>query len=54
MCAHVPAPVPAGERFVVIGWSLGREGRKIHAGTALFDAHGTLRGSARQTWIAVG
>ena len=54
MCAHVPAPLPAGERYVVIGWSLGREGRKIHAGTALFDAHGTLRGSARQTWIAVG
>jgi hypothetical protein len=54
MCADVPAPLAAGERYVVIGWSLGREGRKIHAGTAVFDAHGVQRGRARQTWIAVG
>ena len=54
MCAHVPAPLAASERYVVIGWSLGREGRKLYAGTALFDEQGVLRGSARQTWIAVG
>lgn len=43
-----------GERYVVIGWPLGRDGRKIYAGTALFDASGRLFGCARQTWIAVG
>ena len=42
-----------GERCVVVGWSLGREGRKIFAGTALFDESGALLGSARQTWIAL-
>ena len=46
--------VPAiGERCVVIGWSLGREGRKISAGTALFDDTGTLLGCARQTWVTL-
>jgi hypothetical protein len=43
----------AGERCVVIGWPLGREGRKIYAGTALFDATGVLLGRARQTWITL-
>jgi hypothetical protein len=43
----------AGERCVVIGWGLGREGRKIQAATALFDERGALIGSARQTWIAL-
>jgi hypothetical protein len=43
----------AGERCVVIGWGLGREGRKIQAATALFDEQRRLIGSARQTWIAL-
>ena len=37
----------------LIGWRLGVEGRKLHAGSALFGADGTLRGKARQTWIVV-
>jgi hypothetical protein len=53
MTALVPAPVAAGERYVVIGWRIGEEGRKRHAGTALFDARGQLLGQARQTWIVV-
>lgn len=49
--AKLEAPVRAGERCVVMGWSLGREGRKIHAASALFGADGTLRACARQTWL---
>jgi hypothetical protein len=36
---------------LVIGWQIGSEGRKLFAGTALFDAHGTLCAAARATWF---
>jgi hypothetical protein len=45
--------VGVGERLLVMGWSLGAEGRKRYAGTALFDANGELIGRSRQTWIVV-
>jgi hypothetical protein len=32
---------------------MGRSGRKLHAGTALFDADGECRGRSAQTWIVV-
>jgi hypothetical protein len=40
-----------GEPCVVIGWSLGTDGRKLHAGTALVGADGQVLASARQLWI---
>jgi hypothetical protein len=49
--ADVSGGVEVGEPCVVIGWRLGLDGRKLHAGSALFGADGTLRGRARQTWI---
>lgn len=52
--AELTGAVQAGERCVVLGWALGREGRKLHAGTAVFGADGRLRGRARQTWILLG
>lgn len=51
MTAELFGAVPSGERCVVLGWSLGGEGRKLYAGTALYDSFGKLRGRARQTWI---
>ena len=46
---RVPA---AGERCVVLGWPLGRDGRKGYAGTALWSAdRGDLLARARATWI---
>ncbi len=45
---RVPGP---GEECVVVGWSLGSEGRKHGAGTALFTASGELLGLARALWI---
>ncbi len=44
-------PVVAGRRYVVMAWPLGREGRKVYAGTGLFSAEGTLLAVARATWI---
>jgi hypothetical protein len=41
-----------GEPHVVVGWPLGEDGRKLYAGTALFDAAGKLLALARATWIA--
>jgi len=54
MAAVVPRPIPVGAGGVAVGWPLGRDGRKLHSGTALFAADGTLLGYARQTWIVLG
>ena len=53
MTAELLGAVQVDEPCVVIGWSLGREGRKLRAGTALFGSDGRLRGRAHQTWISV-
>lgn len=50
---ELTAPVRVGERCVVIGWPLGKDGRKIHSGTAVFGADGRLCGKARAIWIEV-
>lgn len=36
---------------VVTGWRIGEEGRKLFAGTALFDDAGVLLAAARATWF---
>lgn len=51
LTAELYAPVPAGELHVAVGWPLGADGRKLHAGTALFSAAGELKAAARATWI---
>lgn len=53
MTAEVLRPFRTDEPCVVVGWSLGREGRKLQAGTAVYSAEGQLIGRARQTWIAM-
>jgi hypothetical protein len=40
-----------GDECVVVSWPLGEDGRKLHAGTALFAEDGALLALARQTWI---
>ena len=52
MTPRIDKPVRAGEACVVIGWSMGNEGRKHFAGTALFDAQGELCAYAKSVWIA--
>ena len=44
-------PVYAGGRYVVMGWSMGRDGRKSTCGTAIFDEEGNLCAAAKATWI---
>lgn len=44
---RVPEP---GERCVVVGWSLGSDGRKHYAGTALYSGD-ELLGAGRAIWI---
>ena len=51
LAARLIAPVQPGERYVVIGWPLGENGRKLHSGTALFSHDGELRAFARATWV---
>lgn len=44
-------PIHAGGRYVVMGWALGREGRKSFCGTAVYDEDGNLCAAAKATWI---
>jgi len=52
MTARIDCLPEDGEACVVVGWSLGADGRKLHAGTALLGADGALRAVSRQVWIA--
>jgi hypothetical protein len=45
--------VRPGESCVVIGWHIGRDGRKHTAGTALFGSDGRALGVTRQVWFQV-
>ena len=43
----------AGAAHVLVSWALGTEGRRRHAGCALFDAGGARLGLAHATWIGI-
>jgi hypothetical protein len=47
-------PVAAGEPHVVIGWPIGRDGRRRLAGAAIFGPSGELCAAGRQTAAVVG
>jgi hypothetical protein len=51
MTARVDRVPDAGEQCAVASWPLGEDGRKLYAGTALFDGDGELLALAEQTWI---
>ena len=53
LAARMVGTVQAGERCVIVGWPLGRSGRKHFSGTALFGDGGELRGIAHATWIEI-
>ena len=50
---HGFSPLPAEGSFVSYAWSLGDDGRKSYAGTAITDEGGKVLAYARQTWIAI-
>ena len=51
MTARVDRVPEAGESCVAVAWPLGEDGRKLFAGTALFDEAGAVLAVARQVWI---
>ena len=51
MTARVVRLPDEGERCVVVGWPIERDGRKLHAGTALYGASGDVLAVSRQLWI---
>jgi hypothetical protein len=53
MTATLFGELSVGERCVVHGAPLLRDGRKLQAVTALYGSDGALRGLARQVWISV-
>lgn len=54
LAVEVLAMPVAGRPHVVVGWRRApREGRKHFAGTALYDAAGTLLAKGRATWIQI-
>jgi hypothetical protein len=53
LTARIERPLFAAEPYRVIGWTLGREGRKHYAGTAIYDQAGVLHAYAKAVWIGV-
>ena len=51
MTAELTGGVRRGERCVVVGWEIARDGRKHLSGTALYGEDGALRGVSSQLWI---
>jgi hypothetical protein len=51
MTATLLSPLKVGEPLVVVGWPLGRDGRKWEGGSAIFSAEGELRAFARGLWV---
>jgi len=54
MTYRLEKPIYAGERYVVMGWATGREGRKAFCGTAVYDTEGEVCAAAGATWIQIG
>jgi hypothetical protein len=51
LSARLITKVPAGKPYVVVGWKMGREGRKLYSGTALLDEGGNVYAVARAVWV---
>ncbi len=51
IAACVDARIAIGAPHIVIGWPIARDGRKLHAGTAVLDAHGRVCARSRQLWL---
>ena len=51
MTASVERLPEDGEPCIVVGWPLAEDGRKLHAGTALYSRDGEVLALARQVWV---
>ncbi|HEX3769609.1 MAG TPA: hypothetical protein VHV30_02035 [Polyangiaceae bacterium] len=53
LAARIDARPAVGDRCIAVGWFVGREGRKIRCGSALYADHGALLAVGQATWIAL-
>jgi len=53
LSAVITGSVKTGDRFIVVGWHIGSDGRKHTAGTALYTQSGRHCGTAEAIWIEV-
>lgn len=53
ICARIDRLPEIGEPCIVLGWPLAASGRKLGAGSAVYDSHRRLLGLARATWIRI-
>jgi len=51
MTATVDRPLQPGARYRVLAWPLQRDGRKLHAGTAIVGADGAVCARSQQLWL---
>lgn len=51
--ARIEQPVQAGEPLIVSAWAIRHDGRKHHAGSALFRENGECVACAEATWISL-
>jgi hypothetical protein len=53
LTAELRRPILCGCPYIVLGWPLGRDGRKLFAGTAILTTDGHLAAIASATWFEV-
>ena len=53
LALELTGQIAAGERCVVVGWEIARDGHRHYTGTALFSASGECRGVGKATWFEV-
>lgn len=53
MAGHAFKRVRGGEKCIVLGWTIGADGRKLYSGTAVFNEAGEICGKAMITWIVL-
>ena len=51
--ADVKQGLKPGQNCVTIGWPIGKEGRKLFSGSAIFLESGELLAAGKATWIAI-
>ncbi|HDH03148.1 MAG TPA: hypothetical protein ENH15_02755 [Actinobacteria bacterium] len=53
MRTKVTAPILTGQTYALVSWSDPWKGRRVKAGTALFDQNGTCLATSQAVWISI-
>lgn len=53
MQASITGPIVPGHTYALVAWADEWKGRRVAAGTSLFDEEGTLLASSQSIWISV-